>query len=370
MKKAGVLLILSVSLMGACAGSAEQSDDPKAALISAMENTGGAEGLTFTLSLESDPESLNELDRAGNPSTEGIPEEDAEKLLASSITLSTQGSGEEGAFEAIVNVAGEGDVEVKTVDKVLYFRADVESLVETFGGDTSEIETGVQQAEAQGLDFVRPAAEGEWVSIAGLGDTLQQATGQTPPAVPEQQQVIQDLTESFKENATVTSEGQEDAGEHLVLSVPLRDTYENFVEDFSSLTQQLPLGQLPDASEVPDEDIRLDVWVEDEQVTQILLDFVQVAEIAEDTDVPDGTEVGLLAQIEEFDDEIEAPEDATAIDPQQILGIFGGFMGSQGSATESAPAGDVGAGFNCDDLKGAPPEVLAQFAEECPELQP
>lgn len=372
MKKAGALLILSLLLMGACAGSEEQSEDPKATLISAMESTGQAEGLTFTLSIESDPESMNELDRSGNES-EGISEEDAEKLLASSITLSTQGSGEDGAFEMVVNVAGEGDVEVKAVDKVFYFRADVESLVETFGGDTSEIETGVQQAEAQGLDFIRPAAEGEWVSIAGLGESVQQMTGQTPPAVPEQQQLIRDLTDSFRENATVKSEGQQDAGEHLVVSVPLRATYENFVEDFSSLTQQLPLGQLPDATEVPDEDITVDVWVEDERVTQLLFDFVQVAEIAEDTDVPDGTEVGFLVEIEEFDDQIEAPEDAVAIDPQQILGIFGGLlggMGSQGSVTEQAPAGDVGAGFNCDDLKGAPPEVLAQFAEECPELQP
>lgn len=370
MKKVGALLLVSALSMGACAGSESKSEDPKATLISAMENTGQAEGLTVTLSIESDPESLNKLDRSGNES-QGIAEEDAEKLLASSMTISTRGSGEEGAFEMLINVAGEHDIEIKAIDKVLYFRADVEGLVETFGGDTSEIETGVQQAEAQGLDFVRPAAEGEWVSIAGLGDSLGQITGQTPPAVPEQEQLIQDLTASFKENATVTSEGQEDAGEHLVVSVPLRETYENFVEDFSQLSQQIPLGQLPDSSGVPDEDINLDIWVDDERVTQVLFDLVQVAELEGDSDVAEGTQVGFLAEIEEFEEEIEAPEDAVAIDPQQILGIFGGFLGGmQGSATESAPAGDVGAGFNCNDLKGAPPEVLAQFAEECPELQP
>lgn len=373
MKKAGVLLVLSALLMGACAGSEEPSEDPKAALISAMESTGEAEGLTFTLTLRSTPESLDGIARADGGG-EGLPEEDAKKILASSITVSTQGSGEEGAFEMVVDVAGEGNVEMKAIDKVLYLRADVESLVETFGGDPAEIETGVTQAEAQGLDFVRPAAEGEWISISGLQDMAQQMTGQSPPAVPEQEQLIKDLTASFQENATVTSEGQEDAGEHLVVSVPLRDTYENFIEDFSQITQQLPVGQLPPASDVPDEEVKVDVWVEDEQVTQILFDLIQVARISGDAEIPEEVEeFAFLAQIEEFGDDIEAPEDAVAIDPQQIFSIFGGLMGgmgSQGSATESAPAGDVGAGFKCDDLRGAPPEVLAQFAEECPELQP
>jgi hypothetical protein len=374
MKKTGALVAAAALLLSACAGGSDaNSEDPKAALVTAMENTGASEGLTFTLSIESDPESLNALDRAGSTS-EGIAEEDAEKILASSLTMSTRGSGEEGAFEMVVNVAGEHDIEVKAIDKVLYFRADVEGLVETFGGDPSEIETGVQQAEAQGLTFVRPAAEGEWVSISGLGDSLGQITGQTPPPVPEQEELIQDLTASIKENATVTSKGQEDAGEHLVVSLPLRETYENFVEDFSQLSQQIPLGQLPDSSTVPEEDVTLDIWVDDDRVTQVLLDIVQVAELAEDADVPEGTEVSFLAEIEEFEDDIEAPEDAVAIDPQQILGIFGGLLGGMGApgagGGAAPPAGDLGAGFNCDDLAGAPPEVLSEFAEECPELQP
>jgi hypothetical protein len=277
----------------------------------------------------------------------------------------------------VVNVAGEDDFEMKGVDKVLYLRADVEGLVETFGGDPNQIAAGVEQAEAQGLTFVRPAAEGEWISIEGLDEAARQMTGLTPPSLPDQQQFIDDLTASFKENATVTSEGQEDVGEHLVVSVPLRATYESFVESFSELSQQIPVGQLPPASEVPDEAVVMDVWVDDERVTQLLFDVIQFVELADDVeDAPEDAEFAFLAEIEEFDDEIEVPEDAVAVDPQQIFGLFGSmFMGGMGgmdsgSAGSSAPAGDLGAGFNCDDLKGAPPEVLSQFAEECPELQP
>lgn len=373
MKKAGGLIVVWALLITACAG-ASRSEDPKAALISAMENTGESEGLTFILSLESTVESLVAMSRADGAGS-GLEEEDAEKILASSITLSTKGSGEGGSFEMVVNVAGEDDFEMKTIDKVLYFRADVEGLVETFGGDPSDISASVEQAEAQGLDFVRPAAEGEWLSIRGLEEAVQKMSGGTPPPAPDQQQLIKDLTTSLEKTATVTSRGQDDLGEHLVVSAPLRDTYENFVEDFARLGRQLPLAQLPDASEVPDEEVTLDVWVDDDRVTQVRFDLIQVARLEPDGDeIPeDVEEFAFLAEIEEFEDEIEVPQDAVAIDPQQIFGLLGGlFMGGAGAqgGAVAPPPGDIGAEFNCDDLKGAPPEVVAQFAEECPELQP
>jgi hypothetical protein len=375
MKRTGALVATAALLLSACAGgSGSKSEDPKAALISAMESTGESEGLTFDLSIQSDPESLDQLAKADGGGS-GMAEEDAEKLLDSSITVSTRGQGETGSSEIVVNVAGEDDFEMKTIDKVLYLRADVEGLVETFGGDPNQIAAGVEQAEAQGLTFVRPAVEGEWISIEGLEETAQQMTGQTPPSLPDQQQFIDDLTASFKENATVTSEGQEDVGEHLVVSVPLRATYESFVESFSELSQQIPVGQLPPASEVPDEDVVMDVWVDDERVTQLLFDVIQFVELTDDVeDAPEDAEFAFLAEIDEFDDEIEVPEGAVAVDPQQIFGLFGaafmGGVGAPGAGAGAAPGGDIGANFNCDDLAGAPPEVLSQFAEECPELQP
>lgn len=371
MKRIGVLVVVAALALGACGGDGP-SEDPKGALISAMENTGESEGLSLLMSIQSTPESLDAMAR-GDGGGSGMEEEDAQKILDSSIQLNTRGSGEDGSFEMVVNVAGEDDFEMKTIDKVVYLRADVAGLVQTFGGDPSGIDAGVQQMEAQGLTFAKAAADGEWLSIEGLEEAAQQMTGQAPLAVPEQEQLIRDLTASFKENAQVTSEGDEDAGEHLVVAVPLRATYENFVKDFAQLGQQLPLGQLPDASEVPDEDVIFDVWVDDDRVTQIEFDFTQIAEISGDAeDIPEGVErFAFRAEIDEFDDEIEVPEGAVAVDPQQIFGLFGGMMGGMGAgAGAMPPAGDPGAGFNCDDLKGAPPEVLAQFAEECPELQP
>ncbi len=372
MRRVAALTLALVLVGTGCAGGSK-SEHPKQALLAAMEQTSSSEGLSLTLSIQSTPESLDALAR--DEGGTGMEPEDAEKLLGSSVTFRSKGEGAEGAFEMVVNVAGEDDFEMRAVDDTLYLRADVEGLIETFGGDPSEVAAGVQQAEAQGLTFVRPAVEGEWISIEGFDQAQQQLTGQSPPPVPEQQELIRELTASFEKNATVTSEGGEDAGEHLTVSVPLQATYEQFLDDFANLGARLPVGELPDISEVPEEDIRIDVWVEDDRVTQVEFDFLQIADIVEGEEVPDGVEqLAFRAQIDEFTDDVEAPEGAVAIDPQQIFSVLGGlFMGASGSASQSAPAApgnDIGAEFDCKDLEGAPPEVIQQFAQECPELQP
>jgi hypothetical protein len=371
MKRLAALLVTGSLLLTACSTDAP-SDDPKGALMAAMQNTGQLEGLTTRMSLRSTVESLQAMAEDGG----SLDAEDAEKILDSSFTISARGQGPEGEFEMVVNVAGEDSIELKVVDRVFYARADVVSLVETFGGNPDSVEDFAGTAEAQGAGFLRPAIEGEWVSIEGLDQTLQQMSGQAAaPSLPQQQELIENMTRSFQEHATVTSEGGEEPGEHMVVTVPLRPIYADLVDDFKELTAQLPATTFPDSSQVPNEDITLDVWVADERVTQVEFDFLQLNDLMEGgEDIPAGVEeFAFRMELEEFTDEVRAPEDAVAIDPQQILGLLGGFMMGgmgMGSGAVSPPAGDMGAAFNCNDLKGAPPEVLRQFAEECPELQP
>jgi hypothetical protein len=371
MKRLAALLLTGALLLTACSTDAP-SDDPKGALMAAMENTAQLDGLTMQMSLSSTAESLQAMAEEGD----SLDAEDAEKILDSSFTISTRGEGPDGDLEMVVNVAGEDSIEFKVVDRVFYARADVVSLVETFGGDPASVESFAQTAEAQGAGFLRPAIDGEWVSIEGLDETVEQMTGQPAGAsLPQQKELIENMTRSFEEHATVTSEGGEDAGEHMVVSVPLRTIYTDLVQDLENLTAQLPGASLPDSSQVPDEDITLDVWVEDERVTQVEFDFLQLNDLMDGgEDIPAGVEeFAFRVQLEEFTDEVETPEDAAAIDPQQIMGLLGGFMmGGMGlgSGAVSPPGGDMGAAFDCNDLKGAPPKVLRQFAEECPELQP
>jgi hypothetical protein len=71
--------------------------------------------------------------------------------------------------------------------------------------------------------------------------------------------------------------------------------------------------------------------------------------------------------IDEFDDEVEAPEDAVTLTPQQIQQAFGAFFsaGMESQTGESVPLSPD----DCESLEQAPPEVQQQFAKQCPNLK-
>ena len=86
----------------------------------------------------------------------------------------------------------------------------------------------------------------------------------------------------------------------------------------------MPAGELPDASEIPDEDAKLDVWVRDGQVTQIEFDFLQVGGWTEE-EAPEGVEtMALRVALAEFSGEVAAPEDPVVITPEQLIQDFAG----------------------------------------------
>lgn len=370
MKKLAAALLTAGLLIGGCAGDSGPDPDanPKEALISAFENLSKSEGLEVTLSLEATTETLNAL---GGSEGGGLTDEDADKILGSSVHVLAKGQGKDAQMEMVVTVAGEEDVTVKVVDQVFYFQADAEGLAETFGGDPADLQTTAQQAEAQGLDFVRPALEGEWIAITGAQELAEQFGA--PPleeAEASRQQFIDDITQALKDSAEVTNAGDDDIGTKLAVSLPIRDIYSRVVEAFqrNPATAAFPFAQLPPASEIPDESVVVDVWVDDDRVTQVAFDLAQIAALEEGGE-EGGGRAAFVVQLEEFDDDIAAPEDSVEVTAQELFQIFGGMapgLGAGGTGTGAAP----GAGFDCKQLQGAPPAVIAQFAEECPELQP
>ena len=373
MKRLAALLLAAGLLAGACGGDSgpDPEADPKGALVSAFEKLTQSEGIAMEISFDATPESLNAL---GGEGSEEMSEEDAEKLLDSSLSVLSKGKGDDAQFEMVVTIAGEEDVTIKMVEKVLYFQVDVEGIAETFGADSSEFEAAARQAEAAGMTFVRPALNGEWIAVTGAEELSKQfGGGATEDMEASQQQFIQDMTEALKDTAEVTTEGEDDAGTRLAVSVPIRDIYSRLTSALQQnpATAAVPFAQLPPESEIPDESVVLDVWVEDDEVTQVAFDLAQVAAL-EGEGGGTGGRAALLIELDEFDDDVEVPDDAVEVSAQQLFQMFGGAMmggmgGSSGSGSMMPPGG--GGGFDCDQLKGAPPSILEQFAEECPELQ-
>jgi hypothetical protein len=360
------LISLSASLLllaTACAGN-EVGGSPKESLSAAIENLTELDGLEMVFTVQSTADSIAALDESEE---NALSEEDAQRILDSSITVKTRGqTPEEAQAEFVVNIAGEDDIEMRFLDQIFYVRADVRGLIETFGGDASGLDQFEQQASAAGVTFVKPAIDGEWIGFEGLKELAQQQGFPTAQA-PNQDALVRAFRTAVNEEAEVTQGDQEGPGTHLVADLPVREIYERMVPEIRKLLAGFPGAELPPASEIPDESVRVDTWVDDDQLKQIRLDILQFAEFA-DEPVPEGVdELALQVTIDEFDDEVEAPEDAVTLTPQQIQQAIGAFFSGMATGSQTDEAVPLQPS-DCEALEQAPPEVQKQFERQCQNL--
>lgn len=324
-----LVTIIALALVGAACGegSSGTSDDPQATLTSALENLEGSAGTTMQVSLQSTAESLQALASNGG---EALSAEDAQKVLDSSVTISSNFEEDpaKAAAQLVVNVAGDDDLELRVLGHSFYVRADVRSLLETFGQDPAMADQLAQQAAMSGLGFVQPLIDGEWLEVKGLEEMMSQA-GAQPTPTEEQRKVLSGLVESLEGATTVTSEGDDDVGEHLVASVRLRDAYEHLQKAVADLGQLPAAGGLPATSEVPDETIEVDLWVDDGRLTQVEFDFLQLRDF-EGAEIPEGVdEMAVRVALSEFSGQVDRPAGAVPVDLQQV---FQGMLGAGAAA--------------------------------------
>jgi hypothetical protein len=352
----GATLLLLASACGG--GSAKES------LTGAIENLSELEGLEMVFTVHSSPDSLAAMSTEG----ESLSDEDAQKILNSSITVRTKGDRpEESQAEFVLNVDGENDVEMKVLQQTLYARADVRGLIETFGGDASGLDEFEQQASAAGVTFITPAIAGEWIAFEGLKEIAQQQGFPTARA-PNQDAFVRAFQNAVEDEADVSQGDLEGPGTHLVVDLPVRQIYERLVPEFQKLLGGMPGATLPPASEVPNENVRVDVWVEDDQLRQVRLDLLQFAQL-EDEPVPEGVdELALQVTIDEFTDDVEAPQDAVVLTEQDIKQAFGALL-MGGTSVEAGTAEAVPlTEADCKALEQMPPETQKQFVAQCPNL--
>ena len=370
MKKTLAVLAGAFLLLTACADSNEPSasDDPQGALVSALRGLLESDALTQTITIQSDTDSMVALGEGS------IDAETADKILSSSIQVSaTQADNPEDASSLVlVNIAGNDDLEVRFVEGDLYLRADIASILETFGQDPSQLDAITSQVEGQaGFEWVDEAIAGDWLVIKDALALAEQLGGASTINGEQQRQLVNELLRTVEQNATVTEEGEDDAGTHLRATLPLRETVQDLMNAFPD-TGMAGADMEESLKDVPEADIPLDFWISDGTVSQIAFDvtaFAEALEGSDDEEFPEGVEeFSVVIAIDEFDGAIEPVADATAIDTAAIGQALSGMMtGSMGAGAPAAPGG--GGAFDCDMLKGAPPEVVELYAQECPELQ-
>jgi hypothetical protein len=360
-----IILTATAVFFSACGGGGpDPAEDPKGALVSAFETLGKYKGVTMVISVSSDPESLTSAD---------MTKEQAEILLASNLTISSKNTDdpEKGEFEMVVDIDGDL-VEIKGIGRTFYARGDVRPLVERFGGSAADIEDMLRDAPPQ-YDFIGPAIEGEWIGLEGAQDFAEQLGVPASPDPEQQEKLAEGLRAAIDEHATVTSQGDDDIGHHVVASAPARPLFTAILE---SLPSSLPGAKLPDPSEIPDEEISLDVWIGDDTVEQLRFDLTQLSKF-EGEDLPEGIEeLTLIIDLEEFTDSVEAPEAAATVDFGELMQGFMGGLGSEDPGEQEAGEGpppslcDQLAGFPPDQLEQLPPEILQEVEQDCPELLP
>lgn len=387
MRKWLALLTIPALLLGACSNEGDApaaEDDPTGALVAAFEETAASEAQTITISLQSTPESL-----AAAAEGSELPPEAAETILGSSITV-TGTKAEDPAdqsFRMTLAVPNSDGAEVIFSGGDLYLRADVRGLAEAFGQDTTMIDQFLQSPTAQQAPFLEPAVNGEFIRIEGT-EELTGGTGGTAELGQQQEQILREFSEAIRADAEVTSEGEDDVGEHLVVSIP----FQTLMQRFTELASQLGggLAPTPPESEVPEGDFTFDVWIADGRVAQMELDIVQLSESAEG-DVPEGVEeLAVRMEFSEEAEDITPPEDAVTVTGEQIMGlIFGGAFGGGGfpgdTPTDDTSGGggdDTTGGGGGDDIcsvyeglppetfEGLPQETLDQIEQLCPEIVP
>ena len=319
--KVKCLALVAVALVAAACDWGGSQGDPEAqrSFETALDSLAGYEGIELVFTLESTPEDLARLDEA----EETLGREGAEMILNSSLTVVSNDVGPEDAqVEIVANIDGNEDaVEVRMVDGHLFMRAEARELFETFDGDQSRLNAAAEFGAEVSLDFIAPAIEGEWLGVANI-DQLVEQFGAGPSASPAATGNVGERLAAILRDASVSSNGSDEVGNHLSVRIPFRES----VKDFVALLRQLggPTGALPlpDTSGLGEGDLTVDAWVDDGRLVQLEVDLLEIGELVNEKP-PAGVErFAIRMRIEEFTSDVKQPKSALMIGATEIFGLL------------------------------------------------
>ena len=377
MRKWLVCLAIPALLLSACSGSDAPAadEDPLGALVSAIRETGSAEQQVISFTIQSTPESLV---AASAEEDEPLSPEMAEVILGSSLSISVVEAEDpqDQSGRLTLSIPGSDGAEVLLAGPDLYLRADVRGIASVFEQDTAPIDEFLASGAAAQYPFIESAVNGEFLKIEGSEAFTGGATG-TDQLTAQQEQLINEFADAIREEAEVTFEGEDDVGDHFLVSAPVQALYQRFTEISSQFGTEVPETDLPEG------DVSLDVWVADGRIAQIEVDAIRLAEEFEADDIPEGVEQLAFRLTFGYEvEEPEVPEDAVTVSGEELMGlIFSGGFGTDTTTPETTATPDPGETtdeFDCsvyEDLppetfEGLPQETLDQLEAICPGIVP
>lgn len=357
-----LLLVGSLfAIVVAACGGANVSADPKGALTDAMRRMGDWEGVTATLSIDSDTASLLALFEEG-----GLDARMADLVLGSSLGVSWHHGDDPEAREDdeasfSFRLGGVEAASFRQLDEMLYVRMDLDFLIETFADESAdavaEFDASIAEFEALGLGFLTDMRAGKWLQLTGMKQLQSMMEGMAGvPATPDPSELEQinakmreALTRFVEEDVEVTFVERDDHGDHLRASATGDAMLDLGAELFATMgglfpeTPGLDTDQLVDelrqeaGAEAAEFTVPLDLWISNRVISRIAFDVMALVEANPDAfegevvEIPipeEDLRLGVALELSEFKGGVEAPADAVEVDLFEIFGrlMSGAFL--------------------------------------------
>lgn len=236
-------------------------------------------------------------------------------------------------------------IEVVSVDKKLYLRADIKGLqkLDTSSGsssDAAELNEFLNQADQlpSSLASVKAALKGEWIVIdpkafaefaksygeqmtgsSGADSPFSALTGDTGLDAKTQADIAAALKKALEHNATYKKLDDRDGADHVQVSVPAQQFAKEIQTSLTPLLKEVPgfgASDLDGLSEVPNRTISVDLGIKGGNVSSVTFDVAQL-----DDSLAGGT-LPLKLTLDRDTDRIAAPKDALQLNPQDLIGMF------------------------------------------------
>lgn len=336
--RSAVITAAAALLVAGCGGGAATTStkDPKAAFSTGLSGLADTDVLTVTLKFDTTADKLMGFAKESGDTLDATTAKEiaSGEIIFESKTLDGKklsqlkaGQKSDTAQSFLFKVNGTTYAEIRSRENVLYAKADVKGLLDLFG--QSKMYAELQARTASMPAFVKAAVAGQWISIDldTVKALIKQFGGAAVPSPnpAEVQKFMTDLEAAIQKNVDVTRVGTDDQGDHLKLNAHTRPLLTDLLRAFGSVVPGAgaALSKI-DPSQVPDNTLVLDAWINDGALAKLSLDFVQFAKPGE---AKPGDSLPAVLSFDRSGDDISKPDGATPIDLSQLGALLGGLGG-------------------------------------------
>jgi hypothetical protein len=331
----------------------------------AVDKLGESKDLSVKLSLDATAEQLVAF---GKATGETIEQKDAAGLAGASLAVTVHsdkplkelkgGAADQRNLDhlaldyLLADRSGAAAVELRTVGKTIYLRADASVLAKLGGEDPAEVRSQLDQAGAE-LGPLHDALTGSWVSLDA--DTLTKLDGGTakagdaPSAKPSPAASPSVNPDDFKGlpeavagvlagDLTFEAKGKADGADRIQVTAPFRKLAGDLLNAVRPFAKKLPGGEkfpaeLP--ADVLDKNVVADLSVRDGALASATIDLAQL-----DKKATGDVHLPVRLTFDRGAATVQAPDKSTKLteqDVQQAIGAL--FLGGPGAAGDPADGG-------------------------------